>query len=211
MAGRVQFLYDSGPLSALINVHARSLDGTARMFRANIFVPGSNNLVPGFNEHQVALDGANDQDLDSIGGSLSISYDFDRVTLHSITGYESVGRAVPRRHRRRLRRRVRAAERPGLHPLPRGVGGRAAVARADLAGVPSRIARVGQVRLAGRPLLLRRSLATSTASTTTPWAAAWQNGDVRQQQDNQAWAVFGSVRLRAQRRVHAGRGPALHG
>ena len=90
MAGRLQFLYDSGPLNALINVHARSLDGTARMFRANIFVPGSNKLVPGFNENQVALDGANDQSLDSVGGSLNIAYDFDRVTLHSITGYESV-------------------------------------------------------------------------------------------------------------------------
>ncbi len=89
-AGRLQFLYDSGPLSALFNVHARSLDGTARMFRANIIEPGTNNLQQGFNEHQVALDGANSQSLDSNGGSVRIAYDFGRTTLHSITGYESV-------------------------------------------------------------------------------------------------------------------------
>lgn len=89
-AGRLQFLYDSGPLSALINIHGRNLDGTARVFRANIFTPGTNNLVPGFNENQVFIDGTNTQDLDSLGGSLRISYEFDRVTLHSITGYESV-------------------------------------------------------------------------------------------------------------------------
>ena len=90
VAGRLQFLYNSGPLEALVNVHARSLDGTARMFRANIFVPGSNDLVPGFNENEVALDGRNDQSLDSVGGSLRIAYEYGRVTLHSITGYESV-------------------------------------------------------------------------------------------------------------------------
>jgi len=91
LAGRVQFLYEPGDaLSALVNVHARSLDGTARMFRANILRPGTNGLQSGFNEHQVFLDGANDQDLDSVGGSLRISYEYGRVTLHSITGYETV-------------------------------------------------------------------------------------------------------------------------
>ena len=54
-AGRVQFLYDSATdCRALFNVHARSLDGTARLFRANIFEPGTNDLVPGFSENQVA-------------------------------------------------------------------------------------------------------------------------------------------------------------
>ena len=48
VAGRLQFLYEPGDqLSALVNLHARSLDGTARMFRANVIVPGSNDLVPG--------------------------------------------------------------------------------------------------------------------------------------------------------------------
>ena len=89
-AGRLQFLYEGDKFSALFNVHARSLDGSARMFRANIFVPGTNDLVSGFNPDQVSTDGDNDQSLDSSGGSVRLSWDFDRVTLHSVTGYETV-------------------------------------------------------------------------------------------------------------------------
>jgi iron complex outermembrane receptor protein len=90
-AGRLQFLYEpNDDFSALINVHARSLDGTARMFRANIFEAGSNGLVSGFDEEKVSIDGNNDQDLDSSGGSLRMSWDTGRMTLYSITGYETV-------------------------------------------------------------------------------------------------------------------------
>jgi iron complex outermembrane receptor protein len=91
LAGRLQFLYEPGDdFSALVNVHGRSLDGTARMFRANIFQPGTNNLVSGFDPDTVYLDGRNYQHLDSNGASLRLRWDMDRVTLHSITGYESV-------------------------------------------------------------------------------------------------------------------------
>ncbi len=91
LAGRLQFLYEpSDSFSALVNVHARSLDGTARMFRANIFEPGTNNLVSGFDPEIVYTDGRNFQDLDSNGASLRLRWDMDRVTLHSVTGYESV-------------------------------------------------------------------------------------------------------------------------
>jgi iron complex outermembrane receptor protein len=91
LAGRLQFLYEpSDSFSALVNVHARSLDGTARMFRANIFQPGTNNLVSGFDPEVVFIDGRNFQDLDSNGASLRMRWDMGRVTLHSITGYESV-------------------------------------------------------------------------------------------------------------------------
>ena len=90
-AGRLQFLYEaSDDFSALINVHARNLNGTARMFRANIFQAGSRGLISGFDEDQVSLDGRNDQDLESSGGSLRMSWNLGRVTLHSITGYETV-------------------------------------------------------------------------------------------------------------------------
>ncbi len=90
-AARLQFLYEpSDTFSALVNFHVRSLDGTARMFRANIIELGSNELVSGFDEDTVFIDGANNQDLDSEGASLRMSWEMGRVTLHSITGYESV-------------------------------------------------------------------------------------------------------------------------
>jgi iron complex outermembrane receptor protein len=90
-AGRLQFLYEpNDTFSALINIHARSLDGSARMFRANIIEPGTNDLVSGFDPAQVSTDGKNVQKLDSSGGSVRLRWDFGRVTLHSITGYETV-------------------------------------------------------------------------------------------------------------------------
>ena len=90
-AGRLQFLYEpNDDFSALINVHARHLDGSARLFRANIFEPGTNDLVSGFSATKAFTDGTNTQDLDSSGASVRLRWDFDRVTLHSITGYETV-------------------------------------------------------------------------------------------------------------------------
>ncbi|GAB4188963.1 MAG: TonB-dependent receptor [Wenzhouxiangellaceae bacterium] len=90
-AARVQFLYDNGSnFNALINVHARTLDGTARVFRANIIKPGTNDIVDDFSRSNVAIDGRNEQELDSIGGSLTMNWDLGRTTLSSITGVESV-------------------------------------------------------------------------------------------------------------------------
>ncbi len=58
---RVQVLYEpSKQFSALANVHVRDYDGSARLFRANIIQPGSNDLVAGFNPDKVAYDGKNE-------------------------------------------------------------------------------------------------------------------------------------------------------
>ena len=47
-AARLQLLYKpSDNFSALFNVHGRILNGSARLFRANIIQLGSNELVPG--------------------------------------------------------------------------------------------------------------------------------------------------------------------
>ena len=44
LALRVQVLYDSDDFSALFSTHYRDLDGTARLFRANIIKAGTNDL-----------------------------------------------------------------------------------------------------------------------------------------------------------------------
>ncbi len=89
VAGRLQFLYDNGDgFSALTNFHFRSLDGTARLFRANIIEPGSNDLVAGFKRKQVAIDGTNAQDLDAFGGALTLTWDTGDYSVTSITGVE---------------------------------------------------------------------------------------------------------------------------
>ncbi|MBU8974669.1 MULTISPECIES: TonB-dependent receptor [unclassified Lysobacter] len=90
-AARVQALYDGGDWDLLLNVHARHLNGTARLFRANIIKPGTNDLVDGFDEDSVTLDGLNHSELDSKGASARLSWNLsDTYTLYAITGYESV-------------------------------------------------------------------------------------------------------------------------
>ena len=90
-AARLQFLVQpSEDFSALFNVHGRSLNGTARLFRANIFKPGTNDLVDGFRRDQISIDGHNEQHLNGYGTSANLTWNLGRTTLHSITGFEHV-------------------------------------------------------------------------------------------------------------------------
>ncbi|QSQ53219.1 TonB-dependent receptor [Xanthomonas translucens pv. undulosa] len=96
-AVRVQLLFQPGEdFSALFNAHARHLDGTARLFRANLFQPGSNKLVDGFDPDKVSIDGANTQELQTYGGSANLTWDLGDIVLHSITGYEGIGKYYSR-------------------------------------------------------------------------------------------------------------------
>jgi len=90
-AARLQLRYDGGDkFDALVNLHLRNLDGTARVFRANIIQAGSNDLVDDFDPDEVFFDGQNRQHLDNLGGSVQLRWNFGSVALHSITGYESL-------------------------------------------------------------------------------------------------------------------------
>lgn len=88
---RAQLLVEPGKdFSALFKLHARDLDGSARLFRANIIEPGSNDLVDGFDREKVFYDGKNESKLQTLGGSARLKWNLGAVTLHSITGYESL-------------------------------------------------------------------------------------------------------------------------
>ena len=90
-AVRGQVLYaPHKDFSALINLHHRSLAGSARLFRANIIQAGSNELVAGFDPAKISTDGQNRQALDNTGASARLSWHLGSVKLHSISGYESV-------------------------------------------------------------------------------------------------------------------------
>ncbi len=90
-AWRAQLLWEpNDKFSGLLNVHGWDVDGTARIFRANILGPGNNDLVPGFDQERVWFDGQNKQEISSFGGVLNLEYDFGSMTLTSITGYESI-------------------------------------------------------------------------------------------------------------------------
>ena len=87
---RFQLMYKpSETFEALFNVHARDLEGTARLFRASIIQPGTNDFRPAFDRDQISIDGANKQDISSNGMNLRMRWDLGSVNLYSITGYES--------------------------------------------------------------------------------------------------------------------------
>jgi iron complex outermembrane recepter protein len=90
-AVRAQLLFKpDNNFSALFNLHHRDLNGSARVFRANIIKPGSNDVVDGFDPARVAQDGINNQDVKNTGGSVRLKWDLGGMTLNSITGYETV-------------------------------------------------------------------------------------------------------------------------
>ncbi len=92
-AGRLQFLMTPGDkFTALLNLHMRDLDGTARLFRADIVESGTNQLASDFERGEIGVDGDNEQKVNEKGGVLTVDYDLGDLgdlTLTSITGYES--------------------------------------------------------------------------------------------------------------------------
>ena len=156
-AARVQLKYENDKFDALFNVHMRNLDGTARLFRANIIEFGSNDLVDGFDQDSISIDGQNRQELDNLGGSIQLRWNFGAVALSSITGYESLERVQSRRHRRRLRLRSFCGLPfgPGFIPFPSETADGIPTLDQLIPGSAPGVAVVGRIQLAGWPVLLR--------------------------------------------------------
>jgi len=90
-SGRLQLLWQpSERFSALARVDGWNLDGTARVFRANIIRKGTDELVDGFRQDEVAQDGLNEQKIGAWGSGLTMTYDFGGAVLTSVTGYEAL-------------------------------------------------------------------------------------------------------------------------
>ena len=88
-AGRLQLLWAPTPaLEALLKLHTRDLDGTARLFRANILSKGEGDLVQDFARDRIAHDGRNEQTLRTQGLSAEVRYDIGDFQLVSLTGFE---------------------------------------------------------------------------------------------------------------------------
>ena len=92
---RGQLLYTpTSELSALLNLHYQHLDGTPRVFRANIIQKGTNNFVPGFKRDEISQDAQSRaiQKVESAGANLKLTYDFGEgmPALTSVTAYERV-------------------------------------------------------------------------------------------------------------------------
>ena len=89
IAGRLQFLWTpTSELEAWVKFHARDLDGTARLFRANTLSEGQGDLVEDFDRDRIAHDGRNEQTLSTQGLAAEIRYDIGDFQLVSLTGLE---------------------------------------------------------------------------------------------------------------------------
>ena len=91
-AFRLQFQFKpTDALTFLLEGQLRDLHGSARIFRANSFVRGSNHLVGAdggtFEHDEVRADGTNFQRLKTRNIAGHISYDFGPATLYSVTSY----------------------------------------------------------------------------------------------------------------------------
>jgi iron complex outermembrane receptor protein len=193
-AVRAQLLYaPNKTFSALFNLHARSIDGTARLFRANIIKPGTNDLVDGFDEERISIDGKNEQDIDTFGASARLRWDWGRMALNSITGYEEV-EAYSRGDIDGGFGAVFAPPfGPGFIPFPSE--------SAD--GLPSHKQFTQEFRLESKnagPLnwlvgayYFREEISIDSFSYDTFAPGKPVNGYARQEQENEAWALFGSV------------------
>jgi iron complex outermembrane receptor protein len=198
-AARFQLAFaPSDHFYGLFNVHVRELDGTARLFRANIIAPGTNQLVGGFDRDSIAIDGKNFQKLNAHGASARLRWDFDRISLHSVTGYETVdtisrgdidggfGAAF-----------LPSGGGPGFIPFP--------AESAD--GLPSHRQLTQEFRLESRDwgaldwqagvFFFDEALTIDSFNYDTFAPNRPVNGYAVQQQDNEAWAVFGSLEYEA--------------
>jgi iron complex outermembrane receptor protein len=90
-AARLQLLLKpNDTFSALFNVHGRTLNGSARLFRANMIQLGTNDIVAGFNPAVIYTDGYNGQSYSSLGANAHLTWNTPDFTYQSITGYESI-------------------------------------------------------------------------------------------------------------------------
>jgi iron complex outermembrane recepter protein len=194
MAARAQLQYaPSKSFNALFNVHVRKLEGSARLFRANIIKPGTNDLVDGFDPEQISIDGLNNQDVDILGSNLRLRVQLGEHTVHSITGYESVNSFS----------RGDVDGGFGAVFLPTGGGpGLIPFASESADGLPKHRQLTQEFRIesdykgptnwqAGLYLFNEKLDIDSFNYDTL--AGSTQNGYAIQRQENDAWAVFGSV------------------
>jgi len=90
-AGRLQLLYTpNDDVTALLNIHGRTLDGGSRVFRANVIQPGTNDFVPEFDRFIAAQDSNQNLNVDNLGVTLKVDVEKGPGVLTSISSFETV-------------------------------------------------------------------------------------------------------------------------
>jgi iron complex outermembrane receptor protein len=191
-AARGQLLFESDNFSGLFNLHGRNLNGTARLFRANIIKPNSGGLVSGFDRDKISIDGRNQQHLDGMGGSARLRWDFDGFSLYSVTGYETI----------EVFSRGDIDGGFGAVFAPPSGPGTIPFSSESADGVPDHSQWSQEFRLESRGdgpwdwqagLFYFNEDVKIDSFSYDSLAGGVQNGYAKQHQENTAWAVFGSL------------------
>ena len=194
-AGRLQLLWEpSDEFSALFNYHFRDAEADARVFRANIIKPGTNELVDDFDRETVFHDAAsrNNQTVDMKGASLKLEYNMGDHTLTSVTGYESAEMFSVGDIDGGYGASFLPEMGPGFIPFPSETGAR----------MPDHKQITQEIRIASNDLgkfdyqfgyfLFDEDLTINNLSFDTLGGGA-QNGIAIQKMETSAWAVFASL------------------
>ncbi len=201
-AGRLQLLWKPDQkFTALARVDGWDLNGTARVFRANIIKPGTHELVDGFRQDQVAQDGLNQQKIGAWGSGLKLDYDFGGSVLTSVTGFEKIDHMYSRGDIDGGYGAVYAPPSgPGLIPF--------SSESAD--GLPKLNQFTQELRLASKPggnwgwlvgtYYFDEQLRAETFSYDSLTPGNPQNGYAFQTQHARSWAAFGSADFRPSER-----------
>lgn len=196
-AARLQVLYQPhSDFSALANIHGREMKGSARLFRANIIKPGTNDLVDDFDPEKISTDGKNEQRLSSQGANLRLRWGLGSgMTLHSITGYETLDAYS----------RGDIDGGYGAVFLPDSGPGTIPFAAESADGMPEHRQLTQEFRLEGDAggglkwlggLYYFKEHLFIESFNYDSLAGGVQNGYATQKQDNTAWAAFGSLNYR---------------
>lgn len=194
-AGRLQLLWEpSDEFSALFNYHFRDAEADARVFRANIIKPGTNELVDDFDRETVFHDAAsrNNQTVDMKGASLKLEYNMGDHTLTSVTGYESAEMFSVGDIDGGYGAAFLPEMGPGFIPFPSETGAR----------MPDHKQITQEIRIASNDLgkfdyqfgyfLFDEDLTINNLSFNT-LAGGVQDGIAIQKMETSAWAVFASL------------------
>jgi iron complex outermembrane recepter protein len=195
-------------LSALLNLHYQHLDGTPRVFRANIIQPGTNDFVPGFERDEISQDAQPRavQKIESAGANLKLTYDFGEgmPELVSVTAYERVDAYSRGDIDGGFGASFAPPFGPGFIPFP--------AESAD--GIPFHRQFTQEVRLAGDsgPLsytlgafYFNESIKIDSYSYNT-LAGGARDGYAYQNQKTESWAVFANIAFDVSDRLSLGGG-----
>jgi iron complex outermembrane recepter protein len=191
---RFQLMYRaSDTFEALFNVHGRDLDGTARLFRANIFRPGTNELVTNFRRDQVSIDGTNKQNISTNGANLRMRWDLGSVSLYSITGYESAEGFSRGDIDGGFGASFFPPSGPGFIPFDAESADGLPQHRQITQEFRFESDLEGAVNWQAGLYYFDEDLTIDSFNYSTTFGAGTQNGYARQEQSNKAWAAFGSL------------------